>query len=681
MPRRVEQASRAARRDELIRLIREADHRYYVLDQPSLTDAEYDRLYRELVALEEQHPELVIADSPTQRVGGTPAAQFAPVRHLQPMGSLDTVLEREDVQDFDGRVRKLLELGDEPVAYSCEPKIDGVAVELIYRDGVLATASTRGDGEIGEDVTANARTMRGIPLRLKAMPRSVLPVLSVRGEVYMTKRAFHAMNEERAAEGEALFANPRNTAAGALRQLDPGITAKRPLQFFAYSAVSETDVALPWATQSEMLGGLRELGLPTSPETRAVTGLDGVFEYHEEMRRRRDELLHEIDGIVVKVDSLPAQAKLGYKTRSPRWAIAYKFDPIEAETTVLAIEETVGRVGTVTPLAHLEPVEVGGVTVSRASLHNRSELRRKDIRVGDRVIVHRAGDVIPYVVKSLPEKRERDLPEYEFVTACPECGTTLVEEGAYWRCPNGLSCPKQLRDAIQHWGGKHAMDIDQLGERIVEQLIERRMVRTIADLYTLDAAALQDVERMGEKSATKLVANIDASRTRPLQRFLVGLGIRNVGEHVAKVLAQTFRSVEAIQAADLPALQSVHGVGPEVATSVREFLDQPAVAEVLRRLKEAGVEPVAPPERPEGEQPLRGKTFVFTGTLARWSREQAKERAESLGAKVSGSVSKKTTHLVAGEEAGSKLDKAKELGVTVLTEDEFEALAGSPPGE
>lgn len=675
MPSRRTEQTPAARAAELRALITEADHRYYVLDAPTLTDAEYDALYRELVALEKEHPELAVPDSPTQRVAGQAASEFAPVRHLQPMGSLDTVVEAQDVADFDARVRRLLATADdEPVAYSCEPKIDGVALELIYRDGVLASASTRGDGETGEDVTANARTIRSIPLTLPGVP---VPVLSVRGEAYMTKRAFEQLNEQRAAEGEALFANPRNAAAGSLRQLDASITARRPLAFLAYAAVA--DEPLPWAGQAELLAALKAMGLAVSPEAALVSGLDGVTEYHRRMREARDGLPHEIDGVVVKVDSLAAQAKLGAKTRSPRWAIAYKFDPIEAETTLLAIEEQVGRVGTITPVAILEPVEVAGVTVSRASLHNRAEVRRKDIRVGDRVVVHRAGDVIPYIVKSLPEKREGEPKEHVFADTCPSCGTTLVEEGAYWRCANGLSCPAQLKEAIRHWGSKHAMDIDQLGERIVDQLVDQGLVRSVADLYALDPARVAEIERMGEKSASKLVAAIDASKRRPLQRFLAGLGIRNVGEHVAKVLAERFRSVQALRDADETVLQSAHGIGPEVAASVREFFSQPGVADVLAALERHGVEPEPPPERPAGDLPLAGSTFVFTGAMARWSRDQAKERAEALGARVSGSVSKKTTHVVAGEDAGSKLDKARELGLTILTEDEFEALAGPPP--
>ncbi len=672
MPDRHEALAERAR--ELRELIRDADRRYYVLDDPSLTDAEYDRLQRELLAIETEHPDLRTADSPTLRVGGAVAEAFRPVPHFAPMQSLDTIVERADVEDFDERLRRLLGTS-EPLAYSCEPKIDGVAVELLYREGVLEVASTRGDGETGEDVTANARTIRSVPLALAARQPGVL---SVRGEVYMTHRAFAALNDERAAAGEPLFANPRNAAAGALRQLDASITARRPLAFLAYAALAESP--LPWATQSDLLAGLATLGFQVSEDARACSGLPAVLEYHAWMEARRHELAHEIDGIVVKLDDLEAQARLGARSRSPRWAVAYKFEPAEAETTLLSIEEQVGRVGNITPVAILEPVVVAGVTVGRASLHNRSEVRRKDVRPGDRVIVHRAGDVIPYVVKSLPEKRTGELPEFAFATACPSCGAALIEEGAYWRCPAGAACPAQLKESIRYWGGKHAMNIDQLGERIVDQLVDRGLVRSVADLYALDVARLAEIDRMGEKSATRLMASIEASRGRPLRRFLVGLGIRNVGEHVARVLARQFRSVAALREATAEALEAVHGIGPEVAGSVRAYFAQPGIATLLDDLEARGVLPAPEPElAPEEAPPLAGSTFVFTGSLARWSREQARERAEALGARVAGSVSKKTTHVVAGEDAGSKLDKARQLGVTILTEDEFEALAGPPP--
>jgi len=675
MPKRPSHEDPAARAEELRRLLRKADHEYYLLNAPSLTDAEYDATFRELQALEAAHPDLLTPDSPTQRVAGAPATEFAPVRHLEPMGSLDTLLEDQDATDFDARVRRLLERGEESIAYCCEPKIDGVALELVYRDGVLASASTRGDGEVGEDVTPNARTVRTIPLSLG---KPVPGVFAVRGEAYMTREAFATLNEERSATGEPLFANPRNAAAGSLRQLDASVTKRRPLAFLAYGAVSEA--ALPWTSQAELLAALAELGMGVSPEVRRISGFEDVRAYHADLRRRRDELPHEIDGVVVKVDELADQARLGARSRSPRWAFAWKFEPVERETTLLAIEETVGRVGTVTPIALLEPVEVAGVIVQRASLHNRQEVRRKDIREGDRVIVHRAGDVIPYVVKSLPEKRAGELPEFVFATHCPACGTELVEEGAHWRCPSGLACPAQRAEAIFHWGGKRAMDIDQLGEKVVARLIETGGVKTLADLYRLTPEALADVERMGEKSAKRLVENIEASKRRPLHRFVFALGIRNVGEHVARLLASRFRFVERLRDATEAELLAVKGVGPEVAASVLEFMSRDDVRALLDDLAKVGVEPEPAPETatPVGA-PLEGAVFVFTGSMARWSREQASERVTSLGARTSGSVSRKTTHVVAGEAAGSKLDKARQLGLNILTEDEFEHLAGPPP--
>lgn len=669
----------AVRVAELRRLIREADHRYYVLAQPALTDAEYDALFRELASLEERRPELAAEDSPTRRVGGRVASEFASVPHVAPMFSLETIVEQADVALFDERMRKLLALpaGDE-IAYSCEPKIDGVAMELVYRAGRLVSASTRGDGEIGEDVLANARTIRAIPLALEK-PFDPQAILSIRGEAYMTKRAFGRLNDERAAAGEPLFANPRNAAAGSLRQLDSSITAARPLAFLAYAAVS--DGRIPWSSQVELLQGLRALGLPTSDEARACRGLQAVLAYHDELRRRRDLLPFEIDGVVIKLDDLGAQEQLGARTRSPRWAIAYKFEPVEAETVVAAIEISVGRTGILAPVAILEPVEIAGVTVRRASLHNRQEIERKDIRKGDSVIVHRAGDVIPYVVKALHEKRSGSEGEFEFPSACPACGTAVVEDGAYLRCPNGLSCPVQLQEAIRHWGGKRAMDIDQLGERIVEQLVERGLVRSVADLYRLAPDDVAVIDRMGDKSAARLVGNIAVSRTRSLARFIHGLGIRNVGEHVAKVLAERFRSVDALAAADEAALTATHGIGPEVSSSVRAFFANEAVARTLAELAELGVVPVASPEgRLEAERcdALAGRALVLTGTLSGWTREQATERIESLGGRVAGSVSRKTDYVVAGAEAGSKLDKARSLGVKILSEEEFEALVGAP---
>lgn len=658
---------------ELRERVRRADHAYHVLDAPELTDAEYDALYRELVRLEAENPELRSPDSPTQRVGGAVSDEFAPVRHLAPMVSLDSVVEAQAIRDFDARVRKLLGLDEDapPVHYRCEPKIDGLALELVYRDGSLDVASTRGDGETGEDVTANVRTIRSVPLRLRE-GRGRPAVLSVRGEAFMTKQAFHELNERRAAEGEPVFANPRNAAAGSLRQLDSSVTASRPLSFHAYAVAPAPELGL--STQSEVLEALAEWGLAVGDESARCRGADEVLAYHGRLRERRDALAYEIDGVVVKLDDLAGQERLGFRSRSPRWALAAKFEPTEAVTRLESIEVQVGRVGRLTPVAHLEPVEVAGVTVQRASLHNRSEIERKDIRPGDRVVVHRAGDVIPYVVKALVEEREGEPPRFEFPAECPACGTALVEEGAYLRCPNGLACPAQLKEGLRHFGAKRAMDIDGLGEKLVEQLVDADMVASLADLYRLEPEALAGMERMGEKSAANLVAAIEGSKTRPLGRYLFGLGIRHVGETVARLLASSFRSVEALAEAEEDELLDVKGVGPEVAASVRAFFKAEGTRRVLAELHELGLRPAPPPEEPAGNSEYSGKAFVFTGRLERFRREAAEEAVRRLGARAASSVSKKTDYVIAGPGAGSKLEKAEKLGIPVLSEDEFAAL-------
>lgn len=672
---RSEPAARA-RAEELRGAIRRADHEYYVLASPSLTDAEYDALFRELQELEAAHPELRSPDSPTRRVGGEVAGEFAPVEHLGPMLSLESVLDEAEVAEFDKRVRRLLELGDDapPVRYACEPKLDGVAVEIIYRDGVLEAASTRGDGLVGEEVTANVRTLRSVPLRLAADRPP--PELSVRGEVFMTKAAFAALNEGRAGKGEPLFANPRNAAAGALRQLDAKVTASRPLSFAAY-AVAEGS-AVPGTGQLQVLQQLAAWGLPTSEPVQACEGFDAVRAYRGRLREGRDDLPQEIDGIVVKVDDLDAQSRLGARSRSPRWAVAWKFEPSEAVTRLLGIDVQVGRVGTLTPVARLEPVEVAGVTVRRASLHNRLELARKDIRVGDRVVVHRAGDVIPYVVKALVEERDGTERAFEFPQRCPSCSGAVVEDGAYLRCPNGLECPVQLKEALRHYGSKRSLDIDQLGEKLVDQLVDRGLVRSLADLYRLDVGQLEELERMGARSAAKLVEAIDAAREPPLDRFLNALGIRNVGEHVARLLAEAFGGLSALADAGEEELEAVKGVGPEVARSVRAFFEAEGTRRVLAQLDELGVRPRAP-EAPTGGAggALEGKTVVFTGKLVALSRASARDLARRMGARAASSVSSSTDLVVAGPGAGSKLDRARELGVRVATEDEFVAMARS----
>jgi DNA ligase (NAD+) len=660
-----------ARVEQLQELLRRADHAYYVLDDPELTDSEYDALHRELSELEAAHPELRAADSPTQRVSGAVASHFEAVKHLAPMLSLTSVVDPDAVTEFDGRVRKLLGLDEDapPVAYRCEPKIDGLALELVYRDGRLERASTRGDGETGEDVTGNVRTIGSVPLRLTGdAPR----LLSVRGEAYMTKRAFGVLNERRAEAGEPVFANPRNAAAGSLRQLDASVTASRPLAFFGYALGPLEDSGL--ATQSEALEAMRSWGFAVSGESELRLGPEDVLAYREAIERRRDELAFEIDGIVVKLDSFEGQERLGFRSRSPRWAIAAKFEPLDATTRLLAIEVQVGRVGTLTPVAHLEAVEVAGVTVQRASLHNRFELERKDIRVGDLVVVHRAGDVIPYVVKAQVDERDGSETSFVFPERCPVCDTPVVEDGAYLRCPNGLACPAQLKEAIVHYGSKRAMDIDQLGEKIVEQLVDLELVKSLPDLYRLEAERLAAIDRMGEKSAERLVEAIEASKTQGLARFLFGLGIRNVGEHVARLLAEEFFSVEALSAADEDELVAVHGVGTEVASSVRAFFEAEGTRAVLAELAELGLAPVPPPKPEATGSEHAGKTFVFTGKLQRFTRESAEQAARELGARSSSSVSKKTDFLVAGPGAGSKLAKAEKLGVTVLSEDEFAEL-------
>ncbi len=657
--------------ERLGELLRRADHAYYVLDDPELTDAEYDAFFRELTELEAASPELIRADSPTQRVSGAVASQFASVAHLAPMLSLNSVVDPAAIAEFDGRVRKLLELeeSDPPVPYRCEPKIDGLALELVYRNGVLQTASTRGDGEVGEDVTANVRTIRSVPLKLEgAAPE----LLSLRGEAYMSKQAFSRLNERRAEQAEPVFANPRNAAAGSLRQLDTSVTASRPLAFFGYAIAPDPELGL--ATQSEVLEAMRAWGFAVSEEAKLRLGPEQVLAYHASVQERRDELGFEIDGVVVKVDSLDAQERLGFRSRSPRWAIAAKFEPLEQTTRLLTIELQVGRVGTLTPVAHLEPVDVAGVTVRRASLHNRFELERKDIRVGDRVVVHRAGDVIPYVVKALHEQRDGSERPFVFPESCPVCGTTVVEEGAYLRCPNGLACAAQLKEAVRHYGSKRAMDVDQLGEKIVDQLVDLGLVTNLADLYRLEPARLAEIERMGEKSAERLVAGIEASKRQALARFLFGLGIRNVGEHVARLLAEEFFSVEALGLAEEEELEAVHGVGPEVAASVRAFFEAEGTRAVLEELKQLGVAPEPPPKPEAGASEHAGESFVFTGKLQRFTRESAEEATRALGARSSGSVSKKTDYLVAGPGAGSKLAKAEKLGVRVLSEDEFAQL-------
>jgi len=645
------------------------DHRYYVLDEPEVSDADYDALMRELQALEAQHPEMATPDSPTKRVAGAPAERFKSVQHRQPMLSLANCFDDEGLAEFDERVHKLLGAGD--VTYDCEPKLDGLAVELVYLGGTLAEGSTRGDGLLGEDVTANLRTQRSVPLRLtgKAPPAR----LEVRGEVFLRKADFAHLNQSREQQGEPTFANPRSAAAGSLRQLDPKVTASRRLSIYIYELGAWDGPA--FGTHQAKLAFLQALGLPINPENRVVVGMQAVLSAHRELLERRHALPYEVDGMVVKVDGEDARLRLGTVSRSPRWAVAFKFPAEEARTKVLAVEINVGRTGALTPVALLEPVQVGGVTVSRATLHNPGELERKDVRVGDQVFVRRAGDVIPEITKVVTSVRTGAERPYVFPTHCPVCGSATVmdEDGAILRC-TGLDCPAQLLGHLRHFASRGGMDIEGLGEKLGAQLAGSGLVKRQADLYGLTVEKLQALERMGEKSAENLVAALEKSRHPPLRRFLYALGIRHVGEATARTLAESFKEVRALYAASEEDLMRVKDVGPEMARAISAFFHDEKNRENIDALLSAGVQPEPPGERKGG--PFSGKTVVLTGTLAGMSREQAKEEVERRGGKVSGSISRKTDLLVAGADAGSKLKKAQELGVRVLDEPGFLDLLG-----
>ncbi|MBS0327420.1 MAG: NAD-dependent DNA ligase LigA [Proteobacteria bacterium] len=653
------------------------DYRYYVLDQPTVSDAEYDSLFRELEALEREHPGLVTADSPTQRVGGHARTEFAPVRHRVPMLSIRTETDTTiaGAQAFDVRIRRDLGLldGAPAVEYIAELKFDGLAISLRYEAGRLAVAATRGDGEVGEDVTRNVRTIATIPHRLAT--RTPPPVIEVRGEVYMARADFDALNAEQDRQGEKRFINPRNTAAGAVRQLDPAITARRPLRFFAYG-LGEFDGYTPPATQAGLLQELASWGIPVNEDWRVVHGPAALAEFYAAIEARRDALPFGIDGVVYKVNRLDLQDLLGFVTREPRWAVAHKFPAEEATTQVLAIEVQVGRTGAITPIARLAPVFVGGATITNATLHNEDEIRRKDIRTGDWVVVRRAGDVIPEVVRTVPERRPAGAKPFAMPARCPECGSAIVrEEGeAVARCSGGLVCPAQRRQALLHFASRHAMDIDGLGDRLVEQLIAGGKVATVADLYRLTPEDLAALERMGEKSAANVVAAIGASRNTTLARFIFALGIRHVGEATARDLARHFGDLAPLQRATIDELLEVPDVGPVLAESIRDFFAEAHNREVIRGLLRAGVRwtPGTPSPRTAGA--LAGQTFVLTGTLPTLARDAAKALLEAAGATVAGSVSKKTTCVVAGADAGSKLERARALGIRVIDENGLRAL-------
>ena len=668
-----DEASIAERARTLRAEIERHNHAYYVLDRPTIPDGEYDRLFRELQALEAVHPELITADSPTQRVGGTPLPQFVPVRHAVPMLSIrtETDTEASGARAFDARVRKELGLAETepPVEYAAELKFDGLAINLRYERGVLVLAATRGDGETGEDVTQNVRTVQRIPLRLG---EGAPPVLEVRGEVFMRRPDFERYNARQRALGRATLVNPRNGAAGSIRQLDPKIAAQRPLSFYAYGLGETQGWNLP-ETHAGVLDALSAFGLPVCEHRVVTAGADGLIAFHERIRAARDSLPFDIDGVVYKVNALALQQRLGFVTREPRWAVAHKYPAEEALTTVEAIEIQVGRTGALTPVARLAPVFVGGVTVTNATLHNEDEVRRKDVRVGDTVIVRRAGDVIPEVVASVPERRPIMTPEFVMPTACPVCGSAIEkpEDEAIARCTGGLFCPAQRKRALLHFASRLALDIEGLGDKLIEQLVDLDQVRTPADVFALDMDRLINLERMAEKSAANLLAAIEHSKATTLARFIYALGIRNVGETTAKDLARNFGSLAALLAADETQLTQVPDVGPIVAASIRHFFDEPHNRSVIEQLQTAGVHWTEGAPAEIIASAIAGKTFVLTGTLPTMTREAAKELIEARGGKVAGSVSKKTDYVVAGAEAGSKLDKAQQLGVTILDETQF----------
>ncbi len=663
-------------REEVGRLRREIDYhnyRYYVLDNPEIPDAEFDRLMRRLETLEARYPELVTPDSPTQRVGAGPVEAFGEVEHRVPMLSLANAFSDEEAREFDRRVRE--GLGVDRVTYTAEPKLDGLAITLIYREGRLERGATRGDGYRGEDVTSNVRTIPSIPLRL--LGEGWPPLLEVRGEVYMPKEGFRRLNEEQRARGEKSFANPRNAAAGSLRQLDPRVTARRPLAMYCYGIGEVEGWDLP-PTHYETLQALKGWGLRVSAEIRRVEGIEGCLAYHREILERRDDLPYEIDGVVYKVDRYEQQERLGFVARAPRWALAHKFPAEEEMTVVKAIEVQVGRTGALTPVARLEPVFVGGVTVTNVTLHNQDEVERKDVRVGDTVIIRRAGDVIPEIVRVVLSRRPKGARRFVMPEQCPVCGSKVVrlEGEAVARCTGGLYCPAQRREAIRHFASRRAMDIEGLGEKLIAQLDEKGLVRDVSDLYHLKHEQLARLERMGDKSAENLLTQLEKSKQIPLERFLYALGIRHVGEATAKVLARHFGTLERVMVADREALEAVPDVGPVVAESLYTFFREDHNRQVIHKLLEAGVRPREAETGIAEGQPLTGKSFVLTGALESMSRNEAKARLEALGAKVTGSVSRRTDYVVVGADPGSKADKARDLGIPMLDEEAFLELIG-----
>lgn len=659
-----------------IEYLREAINRhnylYYILDSPEISDAEYDRLMKELEGLEKLFPELVTSDSPTQRVGAPPLEEFGTLKHTIPMISLQNAFTEGEAIEFDAKIKRILHTSQD-IEYIAEPKIDGLAIELVYEKGLFTAGSTRGDGETGENVTQNLRTVKSIPLRLlKPKPVFIPERLEVRGEVYMRLDDFNELNKRREEAGEPLFANPRNASAGSIRQLDSNITASRPLDIFCYGVgvIEGPKLSTHWET----LETLKSLGFKVNPLIRRCRDIDEALRYHREIEEKRDSLDYEIDGVVLKVNSLRLQEELGEISRSPRWALAYKFPPRQETTRVLNIEVGVGRTGALTPVAIMDPVNVGGVTVSRATLHNQDEINRKDVRIGDTVVIQRAGDVIPEVVMVVKSKRTGHEKPYVMPDKCPSCGADVVKDEIVWRCPN-VTCSAQVKESIRHFTSKSGMDIEGLGYKHIEQMVDRELIEDPSDIYSLSRSDILKLERFADKSARNIIAAIDKSRETTLPRLIYALGIRDVGEHTAKLLANAFGTLDALKKAKYDDLIKIREIGPEVAKSILAFFAEERNLNLIDKILKGGV--TYKVEKATKGGPLDGRTFVFTGTLKGFSRDEAERVVESLGGRPTSSVSKKTDYVVAGEEAGSKLDKARELGVKIISEKEFMAIIKS----
>lgn len=653
--------------------INEHNYRYHVLDNPIISDAEFDRLFLRLKKLESEHPELITPDSPTQRVGAAPLKEFATITHQIPMLSLENAFNDEDITAFNQRIHDRLK-SNHAIEYCCEPKLDGVAVSIRYENGILVQAATRGDGYIGEDITTNIKTIKSIPLKLRGT--DFPDILEVRGEVVMSKKGFAALNEHAAKVGEKIFANPRNAAAGSLRQLDPKITAGRPLEIFMYGVGFVSGVKLP-AKHYDILKLLSQWGLRTNPYIEIAKDEKGCLTYYQKILALRDQLDYEIDGVVLKVNSIAEQQQLGFVSRAPRWAIAYKFPAQEEQTIIEAVDFNVGRTGALTPVARLKPVHVHGVIVSNATLHNMDEIERKDIRIGDTIIIRRAGDVIPEVVSVVTTLRPPHAKKIVLPSHCPVCHSMVerIEDEAVARCTGGLFCPAQRKESIRHFASRRAMNIEGLGDKIVEQLVDKKLIHSVADIYYLKQEQIENLERMGKKSANNLLVEIEKSKKTTLERFLYSLGIREVGEATAKLLVHHFKTITNLKKATEEELQSVRDIGPVVAKHIAHFFHESHNREVIEKLIKAGIH--WPEINEKQNLPLAEKTFVITGTLHKFSRDEAKEALEKLGATVTNSVSKKTSFVVVGESPGSKFDKAKELNVPILNESEFEKLLGS----